>query len=124
MHNRKQIIDEILPANAYGYYFRLVEVEDAEFISTLRNNEKLSRFIHETSTDIKDQIKWLKEYKIREKKGEEFYFMCLKEDKKTRLGLNRLYDINGDICEYGSWLKKQLHREPQRFFWMCYEPTS
>ena len=104
MLNRKEIIDQLLPINAYGYYFRLVELEDAEFILSLRNNEKLSRFINPTSTEMEDQINWLKEYKIREEKGEDFYFMCLKDDKKTRQGLNRLYDIKGDVCEYGSWL--------------------
>lgn len=104
MHNRKQIIDEILPANAYGCYFRLVELEDAQFILSLRNHEKLSRYINPTSTEIEDQINWLKEYKVREKKGEDFYILCLKEDKKTRLGLNRIYDITGDTFEFGSWV--------------------
>ncbi|MDV7140126.1 GNAT family N-acetyltransferase [Maribacter sp. TH_r10] len=104
MIDRKKIIDEILPTTAYGCYFRLVEIEDAEFILSLRNNEKLARYINRTSSKLEDQINWLKEYKIREKEGKDLYFMCLKEDKKTRLGLNRLYDISGDICEYGSWL--------------------
>ena len=51
-----------------------------------------------------EQIYWLKEYKIREKNGEDFYVMCLKEDKKTRLGLNRIYNITDDAFEFGSWL--------------------
>lgn len=104
MQNRKLIIDNILPANGYGYHFRLVELEDAEFIHSLRNNEKLARFINPTSTEIEDQIKWLKEYKIRESKGEDFYVMCLKEDKKTKMGLTRIYNVVEDVFEFGSWL--------------------
>lgn len=104
MLDRKKIIDDILPANAYGGYFRLVEMEDAEFIRSLRNNEKLSRYINPTSAEIEDQMAWLKAYKIREMKGEDFYIMHLKEDKKTKLGLNRIYDITEDTFEFGSWL--------------------
>lgn len=104
MLNRKQIIDDILPANAYGSFFRLVEIEDAEFILSLRSNEKLSRHINPTSNDLEDQVNWLKEYKIREKEGKDFYIICLTEDKKTKLGLNRMYNITDDNFEFGSWL--------------------
>ena len=105
--NRKQLIDEILPKKQFGLYFRLVELEDAEFILSLRNNKKLSKYIHQTSGNIEDQIAWLKEYKIREKNGKDFYIICLKEDKKTKLGLVRIYDIKDDNCEIGSWVFKQ-----------------
>ncbi len=104
INNRKKTIDNLLPTNAFGYYFRLVEIEDAEFILSLRNNEKLSKHINPTSTNIEEQVKWIKEYKIREEKGEDFYVICLKEDKKTRLGLNRIYNITEDTFEFGSWL--------------------
>lgn len=102
--DRKKIMGGILPTNAYGSYFRLVEIEDADFIVSLRNDEKRSRYISSTSSQIEDQIAWLEKYKIRESKGEEFYIMCLADDKKTKLGVNRIYDISGDVCEYGSWL--------------------
>lgn len=104
VHKRKKIIDALLPANSYGYYYRLVEVEDAEFILSLRNNEKLSKHINPTSSDIDEQIKWIKEYKIREENGADFYVICLKEDKKTKLGLNRIYNVNDETFEFGSWL--------------------
>jgi len=102
--DRKKIMDGILPTNAYGSYFRLVEIEDAEFIVSLRNDEKLSRHINATSAQIEDQINWLKEYKIREERGRDFYIICLKEDRTTKLGLNRIYDITADYFEFGSWV--------------------
>jgi len=106
MENRKKIIDEILPTRKYGHYFRLVEPEDAEFIVSLRNDTKLSRYINETSSKIEDQLKWIEEYKIREKNGKDFYIICLSEDTKEKLGLNRIYKIEDSYCEFGSWLYK------------------
>ncbi len=104
MLDKKQIIDSILPIDRYGYHFRLVEVEDAEFIHSLRTHEKLSRYINTTSDLVEEQINWLRAYKKREKKGEDFYIMCLKEDRTTKLGLNRIYDIRATDFEFGSWV--------------------
>ncbi len=106
MKFRKEIIDGILPTNHYGYHFRLVEIEDAEFILSLRSNEKLSRHINTTSAELDEQINWLKEYKVREKNGEDFYILCLKEDKETKQGVVRIYNINGTEFEIGSWVFK------------------
>ncbi len=104
MNKRKEIIDKILPTIKYGCYFRLVDVTDAEFILSLRNDENLSRFINETSNKLQNQIHWLEEYKLREAKGTEFYIICMSIDNKIRYGLNRLYDITSDDYEIGSWL--------------------
>lgn len=104
MLNRKLLMDQLLPTSKYDSYYRFVEIEDAEFILSLRTKEKLSRFINETSNKLKDQIAWLKEYKNREGKGEDFYIICLGSDMKSKLGLIRIYDIKTDDCEIGSWL--------------------
>jgi len=104
MEHRKAIIDRILPASKYGCYFRLVELEDAEFILSLRNDPALSKYLNKTSSKLEDQISWLKEYKKREQKGEDFYIITMSEDGKTRYGLNRLYDITNEVYEFGSWL--------------------
>ena len=104
MQYRKKIIDELLPTNYYGCNFRLVEIKDVDFILSLRNHEKLSRYINQTGNEIEEQINWLKEYKVREKKGEDFYIICLKEDKITKLGVNRIYNTTMDDFEIGSWV--------------------
>jgi len=101
---RKNILDKILPKDIFGSYFRLVETEDAEFIVSLRTNPKLARFLSPTSNDINAQVAWLKKYKLREEKGEEFYIICLDQDKKTKQGLSRIYNINDNNYEIGSWL--------------------
>ncbi len=104
MKNRKQIIDDILPTDHYGLHFRLVEIDDAGFIVSLRNHEKLSKYINKTSTEIEEQVNWLREYKIREQRGDDFYVLCLKEDRQTKLGLVRIYNIKADEFEIGSWV--------------------
>ena len=104
MGKRKKLINEILPTIKYGCYFRLVELNDAEFILSLRNNEKLSRYISKTSNNLQDQINWLKEYKKREKKGTEFYIICMSTDNLIRYGVIRIYNIGFDDFEIGSWL--------------------
>ncbi len=104
MNERKKIIEKLLPTTQYGCFFRLVELSDAEFILSLRNDQNLSRYLNKTSNKLEDQINWLKEYKLRETQGTDFYIICMSEDKKTRYGLNRIYDIGKDDFEFGSWL--------------------
>lgn len=101
---RKQLIDQLLPTSRYGLYFRLVEIEDAKFINSLRTNKILSKYINKTSKKLEDQVKWLKEYKKREENGKDFYIICLENNMKTKLGLMRIYDIKSDNSEIGSWL--------------------
>lgn len=80
---------------------RLVEEEDAEFIVDLRTNQELSKFISSTSIDIYEQKNWIKDYKIREKNKEEFYFIVENKDK-TSCGTIRIYNINYEI-KRGTW---------------------
>jgi hypothetical protein len=86
----------------YGLDVRLVTISDSEFIVNIRNNEKLSRFINYTSSDVNKQIEWIKQYKIREEKRVEYYLIFLKGDEK--LGVNRIYNINEDSFTTGSWI--------------------
>lgn len=87
----------------YGIRLRLVEVEDAEFILSLRVNEKLGRFINSTENDVEKQMEWIREYKKREALKQEFYFITIDEYGK-RFGVNRIYDFKDMSFENGSWL--------------------
>jgi hypothetical protein len=84
----------------YGVQVRLANENDSEFILSLRTNEKLSRFLHSTDNDLQKQISWMKEYKKREREGKDYYFIFSKDGKP--LGLERLYDIEGDHFTHGS----------------------
>lgn len=89
--------------NKYGIYLHLVEESDAEFILTLRTNPKLNAYISNTSLDINDQIRWIQNYKIREKQGSELYYIS-KDMFGNKHGTIRLYDFDTNSFELGSWI--------------------
>lgn len=91
------------PINRYGIILRLVDEEDAAFIFELRNNSGLNQFISYTSPNLTDQIKWINDYKIREKAGREFYFIA-QDQAGTKYGTIRLYNLDEMSFEIGSWL--------------------
>ena len=82
---------------------RLVEEFDAEFILQLRNKEELKKYISDTNISIEQQKEWIKNYKIKEEKGQEFYFIV--EDKdKIPCGTVRIYEVEENRCTWGSFI--------------------
>ena len=88
----------------YGVKVRLVTEQDVSFILSLRTDKRLSRYLHKTDNDLVKQLEWMKAYKERERKGEDYYFIYTNDDGP--FGLNRIYDIHGDCGTGGSWLCK------------------
>lgn len=86
----------------YGLLARLVNENDADFIIRLRTDSKLSRFIHSTDNDVEKQKEWIRNYKVREANGEDYYFIFFKDNKPV--GLNRIYSIHGTTFTTGSWV--------------------
>jgi RimJ/RimL family protein N-acetyltransferase len=84
-------------------HFRLVEVEDADFIWNLRKHDYKSRHLHPVGDSVEVQREWLKKYKEREKEGSEYYFVISDGEKKPQ-GLFRIYKIEEDRAEVGSWI--------------------
>ena len=84
----------------YGVKFRFVNENDARFIIKLRTNPKLTRFIHNTDIDIDKQKEWIRNYKIREKNGTDYYFVVNYKDNPV--GLIRIYNIHGKVFTVGS----------------------
>lgn len=82
---------------------RMIEESDAKFIVNLRTDEKLGQYISETSSNIEDQIGWIKEYKKRERKRCEFYFL-FEDTSKKKWGTIRLYNLKEDSFTVGSWI--------------------
>ena len=71
--------------------FRLVEIEDAEFILNLRL--KKGEFLSATNPNLIEQENWIKSYKKREELKEEYYFI-IENKNGLRAGTIRLYDID------------------------------
>ena len=78
----------------YGVHCRLVNENDASFIVKLRSDEKRSRYIHSTDNDVESQKQWIRDYKIREANGVEYYFIY--EADGVPFGVNRIYDMHYD----------------------------
>ncbi|MEO7214150.1 GNAT family N-acetyltransferase [Mucilaginibacter sp.] len=91
------------PVSKYGFVFRMVEESDAEFILSLRTNDKLAKHLSPTEGDLDGQIAWIKSYKQREARGEEYYFL-FESQTGQGLGVIRLYNFEGDSYTAGSWL--------------------
>lgn len=74
-------------------HLRLVEASrgDAEYISELRGNPELNRYLNVTPPGVDAQLAWLERYKAREAEGEEFYFVIVCDGRAA--GVVRLYDF-------------------------------
>jgi hypothetical protein len=86
----------------------LITEDDAEMILKLRTDPKLNRFLSKTDPSIEKQKGWIREYKKRESKGEDYYFSIKLINNNEVLGYIRVYNINKKdrICEWGSWIMK------------------
>ncbi|RPH28136.1 N-acetyltransferase [Buttiauxella warmboldiae] len=85
---------------------KLVGESDAEFIYSLRNNNKLNQYLTPSIGTVEDQKKWIKKYKKRESDGKEYYFLIAKNERNENIGTVRLYDFRDEeksFC-WGSWI--------------------
>ena len=48
-------------------FFKLADIDDAEFILDLRTNATYNKHLSITKASLMDQRQWLKDYKLREK---------------------------------------------------------
>jgi hypothetical protein len=101
------------PALDSGFrgHLRFVSVEDAPFIYALRTDPKLRRHISPPPPDIAAQRAWIERYKLREARGEEFYFIVCCDGRDV--GTARIYDLRqiGPLKSFGwgSWILKAPH---------------
>lgn len=84
---------------------RTVDVDDAEFIFTLRQNGSKTKYLSKVTGSIETQKEWINDYKQREKEQKEFYFI-IESKSEEKLGLVRMYDFKEDSFCWGSWLIK------------------
>lgn len=79
-----------------------VELEDAEFILSLRLDPQKSRYISAVDQDVEKQREWIRQYQHSE--GQAYFLIC---DKSLQnLGTVRIYDAVGDSFSWGSWILK------------------
>ncbi|MGA4533500.1 GNAT family N-acetyltransferase [Ectopseudomonas chengduensis] len=82
---------------------RFVEDSDAEFILSLRLDDRYNTFLSSVSSDVEAQKKWIRKYKDDERNGTQYYFIIERLDG-TPCGTVRIYDIRNDSFCWGSWI--------------------
>ena len=83
--------------------FRLINENDAEFVLSLRLDNKYNSFLSTVGNDLNAQKKWISSYKKDEELGTQYYFIIERLDG-VPCGTVRLYDfIEGSFC-WGSWI--------------------
>lgn len=82
---------------------RFVEDSDAEFILSLRLDERYNTFLSSVSPDLEAQKTWIRQYKDDEFHGIQYYFIIERLDG-TPCGTVRIYDIRNDSFCWGSWI--------------------
>lgn len=85
---------------------RSVELDDADFIYKMRQNEVKTRFLSKVTGTVESQKEWISKYKQREYEQKEFYFV-IESKSKEKLGLVRMYDFKDNSFCWGSWLIKE-----------------
>ena len=84
---------------------RLVEVADARFLFDLRRSPR-GRALSPIADDPRAQEEWIRGYKAREARGEEYYFV-VEHGRAGDVGALRLYDIASDAFWWGSWIVRR-----------------
>ena len=82
--------------NKYGLHVRLVN------IYKLRSDKTLSKYIHDIDGGVENQVKWIRNYKVREEQGTDYYLIFFKDN--IPVGLNRIYSIHDKTFTGGSWV--------------------
>ena len=93
-------------ARNYGLNVRLVTELDAEKILKLRTDNKIGRHLAKTNPDLINQINYIRDYKTREKNGQEYYFAFSIIGSDEVIGFYRLYNIDYKTKSFtiGSWI--------------------
>ncbi|MFT0213779.1 GNAT family N-acetyltransferase [Pseudomonas sp. F1_0610] len=82
---------------------RLVEEADAEFILSLRLDNRYNQFLSLVDSNLAGQISWIRSYKLEEKEKKQYYFVIERLDG-VRCGTIRVYDLKLDSFCWGSWI--------------------
>lgn len=86
-----------------GFKLRAVEINDAEFIVSLRTDKRLGQNLSWTSSSVAEQVNWIEKYKQRESQQTEYYFI-IEDLDRTPWGTIRIYNVTADSFTIGSWI--------------------
>ena len=84
-----------------------VSLRDVRYVYKLRSDKHLTKYINPRKNDtINKQRVWLKEYLIRRKNHDEFYFIFQIKNKNIykNLGFARIIRLNQNTFHFGGWI--------------------
>ena len=84
-----------------------VSLRDVRYVYKLRSDKHLTKYINPRKNDtINKQRVWLKEYLIRRKNHDEFYFIFQIKNKNIykNLGFARIIRSNQNTFHFGGWI--------------------
>jgi len=79
---------------------RPVEIDDAEFILSLRIDPKLNQYLSPVENDLEKQREWIKNYRLYSR---DLYYIIQNKEQKS-VGTIRIYNIQGNVFCWGSWI--------------------
>lgn len=82
---------------------RFINPSDAEFVLSLRLDNRYNQFLSTVTPDVDGQREWIKKYKLDESQKKQFYFIIERNDG-TPCGTIRVYDLRNDSFCWGSWI--------------------
>lgn len=94
-----------LPNEAYGLSLSLVEISDAHDIVALRSNPELTKYMVTLGQDVAKQKEWIREYKKREQRGEDYYFSYRRNNDLVGFARISHVDFLSKKCCLSSWIK-------------------
>jgi len=102
------ILSENFTLTKYGLQVRLVQVEDAAFILSLRADPIRTQYMLTLEADVEKQQQWILAYKKRERAGKDYYLLYSDENNQP-VGVNRIQkiDFNKKTCTISSTIKKK-----------------
>lgn len=100
------------------YRLRPVTLDDAAFIVKIRTDPELSRYLHEISPRVEDQVDWLERY--FERPGE-YYFIVEDAHSGEPQGTIGIYDVENGSAEWGRWILKRGSMAALESIWLIFE---
>lgn len=102
------ILPEDFALEKYDLRVRLVGLQDAPFIISLRSDATRTKYMITLDDDVQKQEQWIRDYKIRERKGEDYYLVYELLDG-TLVSVNRISQISftESKCKAAGWIKKK-----------------
>jgi RimJ/RimL family protein N-acetyltransferase len=103
-----------------NYRLRPVTLADAAFIVELRSDPVRTRFLHEISPRVEDQVSWLERY--FERPGD-YYFIIEDVDLAQPAGTIGIYDMSEDASHatWGRWITKPNPLAAMESVWLICE---